>query len=119
MDINHLKIIQTIVHYSCHFIVPFFIAYFGFRVKWKYVYTILIATMFVDLDHLFANPIFDPCRCSVGFHYLHSYYAIFFYIVLYFSKNATFKYISIGLLFHMATDFQDCLWISYINSLTK
>ena len=32
----------------------------------------MLATWLVDLDHLLAEPVFDPERCSVGFHPLHS-----------------------------------------------
>ena len=43
---------------------------------WKMVWLIMMLTMLVDLDHLLANPIYDPNRCSIGFHPLHSYLAI-------------------------------------------
>ena len=66
--------------------------------------------MLVDLDHLLANPIFDTNRCSIGFHFLHSYYAIVFYALLLFHNNRYIKVVAIGLLMHMATDYQDCLW---------
>lgn len=72
----------------------------------------MIATMLVDLDHLFADPIFDPDRCSIGFHFLHSYYAIFaYFILLLFPKT---RIVAVGLLFHMFTDYQDCLWNRYL-----
>lgn len=62
--------------------------------------------MLVDLDHLFATPIFDSNRCSVGFHYLHSYIAIGIYSISLFFKKT--RIIAIGLLFHMLTDYIDC-----------
>lgn len=74
------------------------------------VWIILLATMLVDIDHLFAEPIFDPNRCSVGFHYLHSYYAIAVYFLLLLFGNKIVRIVALGLLLHMATDFQDCLW---------
>jgi hypothetical protein len=61
--------------------------------------------MLVDLDHLLATPIFDSHRNSIGFHYLHSYPAIGFYVVLLFFKKT--RIVGIGLLLHMFTDFQD------------
>ena len=64
--------------------------------------------MLIDLDHLIANPIFDSNRCSINFHPLHSYYAIFIYTLLLFLKKP-FNIIGIGLLFHIITDFIDCL----------
>ncbi len=72
----------------------------------------MLATMLVDLDHLVADPIFDPTRCSIGLHPLHSYYAILVYFLLFFFfKTKTIRILSIGLLFHMFTDYQDCLWM--------
>ncbi len=67
----------------------------------------MLATMAVDLDHLLADPIFDPNRCSVGFHLLHSYPAIAIYIVLLFFPKT--RIVAVGLLFHMLTDQLDCL----------
>ncbi|HET8855698.1 MAG TPA: DUF6122 family protein, partial [Salinimicrobium sp.] len=74
----------------------------------------LLGTMLVDLDHLFADPIFEAGRCSVGFHYLHSEYIIPFYILgALFLKNKWIRLIFIGLVFHMLTDFIDCIWMYY------
>lgn len=63
--------------------------------------------MLVDLDHLLADPIFDPNRCSIGFHPLHSGIAIGIYVLmLLFTKV---RIVGIGLLIHMALDYLDCL----------
>ena len=99
---------QTLTHYFLHFVFPLFIAFAFFRKDWKKVYLILMATMLVDLDHLFANPIFQANRCSVNFHFLHTYYAMLIYVALVFFRKP-FNIIGIGLLFHMLTDFIDCL----------
>ena len=45
---------------------------------------VFLLTMIVDLDHVFAEPIFDPSRCSIGFHPLHTDIAILFYLILLF-----------------------------------
>lgn len=103
-----LSILQPIIHYSLHFLFPGLIAWFFFRKKWKKAWLIMIATMLVDLDHLLAEPMFDPARCSIGFHPLHSYYAIAIYAVMAFFPKL--RIVAVGLLFHMVTDFQDCLW---------
>ena len=68
----------------------------------------MVLTMFVDLDHLLADPIFDPNRCSINFHPLHSYWAIGAYCVLFFIPHV--RLVAVGLLFHMFTDYIDCLW---------
>jgi hypothetical protein len=99
---------QTFIHYFLHLGFPFFIAYGFFRKDWKKVYLILLATMLVDLDHLVANPIFQANRCSINFHLLHTYYAMIVYVILLFFRKP-FNIIGIGLLFHMLTDFIDCM----------
>jgi len=109
-----LKILQPITHYSLHFLFPGLIAWYFFRSKWKKAWLIMIATMAVDLDHLLADPIFDPNRCGIGFHPLHSYYAIAVYSFMVFLP--ALRIIAVGLLFHMFTDFQDCLWMWYVNT---
>lgn len=101
---------QTFIHYFLHLGFPFFIAFLFFRKDWKKVYLILLSTMLVDLDHLFANPIFQENRCSIGFHPLHTYYAMIGYAVLLFLPRPI-NVVGIGLLFHMLTDFTDCLMI--------
>lgn len=64
------------------------------------------ATMLVDLDHLIAVPIYDPMRCSIGFHPLHSYYILPLYaIIVFFPK---FRLVGLGLVIHMILDFADC-----------
>ena len=101
--------LQTTLHYSLHFLVPIGIAFFFFKKHWLKLTLILWATMLIDLDHLLADPIFDPERCSIGFHILHSYAAIIIYALLLFWKKT--RIIAIGLLLHMIADYLDCLWI--------
>ena len=62
--------------------------------------------MVVDLDHLLAVPIYDPNRCSIGFHPLHSYYAIGVYVILLFFPKT--RLVGIGLVIHMILDYIDC-----------
>ena len=67
----------------------------------------MIATMVVYLDHLLANPIYDPARCSIGFHPLHSYGAIGVYFVM--ALIPKLRPVGMGLLIHMGVDLVDCL----------
>lgn len=99
--------VRTFIHYFFHFGFPLIVTYGFFRSDWKKVYLIFLATMLVDLDHLLADPIFDPNRCSIGFHPLHSYYAMAFYPVFLFLKKPI-NYIGLGLVMHMLTDSLDC-----------
>lgn len=68
----------------------------------------MILTMLIDLDHLLANPMYDPNRCSIHFHPLHTYYAIGIYLILLIPKKT--RIIAIGLLIHMFADSIDCLF---------
>lgn len=101
---------QTFIHYFLHFGFPFFIAFIFFRKEWKKAYLILIATMLIDLDHLLTTPIFQANRCSVGFHYLHSFYAMAIYFLMIFFRKP-FNIIGIGLFLHLLTDLTDCLFM--------
>lgn len=110
MDTSDIALLKTLTHYFLHLVFPVFIALIFYRKNWKKVYLILLATMLVDLDHLFVDPVFDPGRMSIGFHFLHSYYAIAVYFLLLLFKG-NLRIIGIGLLLHMLTDFQDyVLW---------
>jgi hypothetical protein len=111
-------------HIVLHFFVPVAVSVLFYRKRWKFVSLILIATILVDLDHLFADPVYDPERCSIGYHPLHSIPAIVVYAVLF-----TLPFVSIeklknpeidrifdflhlaglGLLIHMALDGLDCV----------
>lgn len=98
--------LKFIIHYGFHFIIPGLLAFIFFRKNWKTVFGVFLLTMMVDLDHLLATPLFDPNRCSINFHPLHSYYAIVVYIfLLFFNKT---RIIAIGLLLHMLADSIDC-----------
>lgn len=107
--------LQTLVHYSLHFLVIGAIAYWYWPTKWKKAYLILVATMLVDADHLWAKPIFDADRCSIGFHTFHTYPMIVLYVLgAIFIPHKTIRLICIGLAFHMFTDGVDCLWNRFL-----
>jgi hypothetical protein len=97
---------QTFIHYGLHFSLPLLVALLFYKSQWKKAFLIMIAMMVVDVDHLFANPIFDPGRCSIGFHFLHSYWAIGVYVVCAFIKPL--RFFALGLLLHMVADAVDC-----------
>lgn len=62
--------------------------------------------MLVDLDHLVASPIYNPERCSIGFHPLHQPWFVILYFILCFVPKT--RLIGIGLIIHMALDAIDC-----------
>ncbi|APY10507.1 hypothetical protein BWZ22_04305 [Seonamhaeicola sp. S2-3] len=98
--------LQNIAHYGCHFLMPLLVAFIWFRANWKMAYLIMIAGMLIDLDHLLATPVFDPNRCSIGFHPLHSSFAILFYLFLLIPKKS--RLVALGLVIHIIADVVDC-----------
>jgi len=99
--------LQSSVHYGLHFGLPLIIALFFFKQHWIKAYFIMLSAFIIDLDHLLANPIFDPNRCSVNFHPLHSYYAIVIYLILLIPKKT--RLFGLGLVAHIMADTADCL----------
>lgn len=101
--------LQPIAHYGIHFMVPIVVALIFFKSNWKWAIVIMISTMLIDLDHLLATPVFDPNRCSINFHPLHSYYATGIYFILSFIRKT--RILGIGLLIHILADSVDCLFM--------
>ena len=90
-----------------HFLVPFALATAIWQEKWIKPFLIMAFTIAVDFDHLVAEPIFDPNRCSIGTHPLHSWPAISIYLACLLSSQ--FRILALGLLIHMTLDCIDCL----------
>lgn len=116
--------IADMIHIALHVIVPLLVALAFYRPRWRNATAIMIATMLVDADHLLADPIYDPHRCSIGFHPLHTLPAIGVYTALFVLPLAVGRkadgqgshrtaravhLIGLGLLIHMALDGIDCL----------
>ncbi|MEH6466830.1 MAG: DUF6122 family protein [Porticoccus sp.] len=89
-----------------HFLVPVIVSGIFFRQNWKVAYWVMVATMLVDVDHLLATPIYDPSRCSIGFHPLHEFIPIALYVV--FCAIPKLRYVGVGLVVHMVLDTMDC-----------
>ncbi len=108
-DDDSLKFInsQKIVHLGGHLLLPIGIAYTGFGLNWKSAAKVMIASNLVDADHLLAKPVYDPDRCSIGTHPLHSLPAIGIYSAM--TLNQRTQELGVGLLTHMAVDFVDCV----------
>jgi len=112
------------LHVALHVALPVLVAALLYRPRWPSAALILIATLLIDLDHLLADPIYDPERCSIGFHPLHSLPAVALYAALFAlplvlgrrvstpGARATARVlglVGLGLLLHMALDWGDCL----------
>lgn len=103
------------LHIILHFLVPALLAGVFFRKNCVVAFTLMAATMIVDIDHILANPIYQPSRCSIGFHPLHQIWFIVLYIALCFLPKT--RLIGLGLSVHMALDAIDCqitngVWIN-------
>ena len=85
---------------------PLLVAFIFFRQDWQKAYLFMMLTMVVDIDHLLANPIYDPNRCSIGFHPLHLWLPILCYVVA--CLIPRLRYVGIGLVIHMLLDSIDC-----------
>lgn len=99
--------IRFLVHYGCHFVIPILVAFLFFKPHWKKAALFMMLAIVIDIDHVLATPVFDPDRCSIGFHPLHSYYAIAVYLALSIFKPT--RIFGIGLLIHMVADSLDCM----------
>ena len=99
--------LQAVLHYGIHLVLPLLVAFICFNTKWKHAYIIMMCAMFIDLDHLLATPVFDPNRCSINFHPLHSYVAIAIYLILIIPKKT--RLFGLGLIIHILADQIDCL----------
>lgn len=104
--------LRDLIHYSIHLLVPLAIALLFFRSQWKYAFLVMLSGMLIDLDHVFATPIFDPNRCSINFHPLHSYYAIIAYVALLIPKQT--RLLGLGLCIHILADSADCVMMVYL-----
>ncbi len=107
---------KEILHYGFHFVLCPLLAYVIWQYqckKGKEAFIIALLSMLVDLDHLFAEPMFDPNRLSVGFHPLHSYPMIVVYFIALVFPYKRFNFwwgfrpLAFALLLHMLTDYLD------------
>ena len=73
---------------------------------WLKALSLMLVGMLIDLDHLWATPIYDGGRCSVGFHPLHTSLPILLYCVLLGFKKT--RLIGLGLVIHIMLDSIDC-----------
>lgn len=112
------------IHIILHFVVPLVIAFAFYKDRWLNAAFIMVLTMIVDVDHLLADPIYDPHRCSINFHPLHTtpailLYAFMFLVPLVFRRFTSktgdqpaariVHLVGLGLLIHMFLDWTDCL----------
>jgi hypothetical protein len=76
---------------------------------WLRAWVWMVLANLVDLDHLLATPVYDPTRCSIGFHPLHGTLAIALYALALLPRPS--RPLAAGLLLHMVWDQIDCWWM--------
>ena len=102
--------LREVIHYGIHLLMPLFIGFFAYPGRRLKAILILLSGLLIDLDHLLADPVFDPDRCSIGFHPLHSYIAIGIYAV--FLIHSRTRLVGLALLIHIFADSADCWLLS-------
>ena len=108
--------IRPTIHILLHIVAPGLVAKLFYADRWRFAWSIMLLTMLVDLDHLLAEPIYAPGRCSIGFHPLHSYWAIACYLLLMLlpmRRIPMARLVGLGLVIHMMLDGLDCVWMSF------
>lgn len=100
---------RPILHALLHVAVPGLAARIGWPEKWWKAWLILTLTNAVDLDHLLADPLFDPNRCSIGFHPLHSWAIQPIWLALAIWPRT--RMFGVGVLIHMGLDAIDCFFM--------
>ncbi len=115
------------LHILLHFLIPAAVAALCFADRRGRAFALLLVALVIDLDHLLADPIYDPERCSIGFHPLHSSWAIALYLALWLVTQPIMPVagrfgalvcrwrdelflIASGLLIHILLDASDCYW---------
>lgn len=100
---------RAIFHIVLHAAVPAAVARIFYRDRWRRAWLILLLGWLIDVDHLLAVPIYDPGRCSVGFHPLHTLPAVLVYIVLLIPRST--RLLALGLCIHIVLDAIDCAFL--------
>ena len=101
--------IQPVLHYGGHWLVPFALGWLFWRENWLRAGFVIATANLIDLDHLLADPIFDPGRCSIGFHLLHGWIAAFAFAAMLLVTRWWVRALGFGALWHLAVDYGDCV----------
>lgn len=98
---------RATLHFLLHLGVPALLAWrLGGDARLR-TFLLLQVGWLIDLDHLLATPLYDPDRCSLGFHPLHTLPAALAYGLLLGPRGS--RLVGAGLLLHLALDGLDCL----------
>ena len=101
--------LRHVIHYTFHLLVPFLFGKIFWKENWWKAGLIMVGTMVIDLDHLLADPIYDPNRCGIGLHPLHNLWAGAAYAGMLTISSWKWRAVAVGCLWHLVTDAADCL----------
>lgn len=99
--------LRPLLHMLLHVIVPVATARVFWPKAWKRAALWMLAAWVIDLDHLLADPVYAPGRCSIGFHPLHTWPAMLAYGALVIPRKT--RWFGVGLVIHIVLDGIDCL----------
>lgn len=102
---------RPVLHLLLHAAVPLAVALVFHRAHWRSAWLGLLAGWLIDVDHLVADPIYAPGRCSIGFHPLHRAPAAALYLALLLPRRT--RLLATGLLIHLGLDAIDCAWMAH------
>ena len=104
-----MEVLQPALHYGGHWLVPFALGWLIWHERWWQAGLVIASANLIDLDHLLADPIFDPDRCSIGFHLLHGWEAVLVYILMLGVPRWWVRALGFGALWHLVVDAGDCM----------
>ena len=105
---GELSVLAFILHYGGHWVAPLAFARLFAPGRWIPFAAVMLVANLIDLDHLLADPIFDPNRCSIGFHPLHTFPAALAYGAMLLVPRWWVRAFALGALWHLAVDWGDC-----------
>jgi hypothetical protein len=100
---------RPLLHLVLHVAVPAAVAWFGYPKQRVRAFAWMLAGWLIDVDHLLADPVYAPGRCSLGFHPLHTAPAVLAYVLMLLPRRT--RLLAMGLLIHVGLDGLDCLAI--------
>lgn len=105
-SITSLTTLRPVLHIALHVAIPLIVAaLWPGRARLR-VAALLLAGWLIDVDHLWADPVYAPDRCSIGFHPLHTAPAAMGYSLGLFWRCT--RPLAVGLLIHLGLDALDC-----------
>lgn len=99
--------LRATLHLLLHAAIPALLALLFWRPQAVRAWMWMMAAFVIDLDHLLADPIYAPDRCSIGFHPLHTAPAITAYAGL--AVWPRTRWFGVGLVLHVLLDGLDCV----------